>query len=64
MTDLDSESNEIELARITVTRVLTDGDDEIRYETEGEPRFIDAVGMMQIALDLILREGLDGEGDD
>jgi len=45
---------EIELARITVTRVMTDGDDEIRFETDGEPRLIDTVGMLQIALHTIL----------
>ena len=54
---------EIELARITITRVMSDGDDEVRLETHGEPRLIDAAGMLQIALHSIL-SGETGESDD
>lgn len=56
-------SEAYEVARIIITRVISEDDDLIEFETEGEPRFIDVVGMMQIALSMALQQGLENEDE-
>ena len=51
----------IRVAQITITRTLTEDDDIIGYEKSDGLTAVEAVGMLTMTVDSILREGDDDD---
>jgi hypothetical protein len=58
---MDSDSPGLEIGRIVIVRRLTDEDDWVDVRTEGELRYVETLGMLLMAQQILDRRHSDGD---